>query len=415
MRKFNLPKIDVRTPTMETVSSTEFVQGVVPQKRVHFQSRSEIVQVRQDISSYQRDYYEHKGIQVTEEMRRKSLAEQNKPTSTVSKFVTSLHSAFAEHIPFTLSPDVIMTIVSQEIAQFVKNNSENQEIAKLFTKTPGEKQNINVEVDDFVYGSEHNDWMRGIEGFRVQLIEKVPSGVMEHMTPRMSVATPETNLVHLVSFMDAASKYYSYSMSTCCGVPAFNIEGTADDWDGIIRSAGKLTELLPGMALYFQNLVPILREIRNTAAGNKVDNDFWASIYKVDNGSGGPYNNGWFNNFYAHHYGMDYRTRQFVANFKNEQGSYDYTLMDGNGYKISEYNNQGYFPGKRGGGRYGGPKLNNFPSNLSNVPFTWKYLGSEIPMAFVGGVTGVEMVDGFLTPRLGISVVELNSTKKGAE
>jgi hypothetical protein len=149
--------------------------------------------------------------------------------------------------------------------------------------------------------------------------------------------------------------------------------------------------------------------------GNKVDNDFWASIYKVDNGSGGPYNNGWFNNFYAHHYGMDYRTRQFVANFKNEQGSYDYTLMDGNGYKISEYNNQGYFPGKRGGGRYGGPKLNNFPSNLSNVPFTWKYLGSEIPMAFVGGVTGVEMVDGFLTPRLGISVVELNSTKKGAK
>jgi hypothetical protein len=61
--------------------------------------------------------------------------ELGKPTSTVSNFVMALHNAFDKHIPFSLSPEVIMMIISQEVAQYIKDHSSEADIAALVTKT----------------------------------------------------------------------------------------------------------------------------------------------------------------------------------------------------------------------------------------------------------------------------------------
>jgi len=37
----------------------------------------------------------------------------------------------------------------------------------------------------------------------------------------------------------------------------------------------------------------------------------------------------------------------------------------------------------------GGPQPVDFPIGLSMVPFIWEYLGTNIPMEFVGGFIGV--------------------------
>ncbi len=296
----------------------------------------------------------------------------------------SLHDAFDQHIPFSISPEVIHSIISQEIAQYVKNNSTDKTIESLFTNTPGIKQHISVSIDHFVYGEENN-WLEGVIKFRNKLIEKIPSDILEYMLPKLSTGTLETEVAHLVSFMDAASNYYSYGMTTCCGIPKFQIEGTAEDWEKVLNSADKLSGLLPGLKEYFDNLRPVLREIRNTVDGNKIDEDWWSSIYKINTGSGGPFSNGWFNAFYAHLYDIDHETNKSIAYLKNKEHRY---LNDSK--------------------RFGGLKLNNFPSNLSCVPFTWNYYGNEIPMSFVSGVLSVEFVDGFLKPRLGVSIVENN-------
>jgi hypothetical protein len=42
------------------------------------------------------------------------------------------------------------------------------------------------------------------------------------------------------------------------------------------------------------------------------------------------------------------------------------------------------------------------------VPFEWEYYDKKFPMSFVGGVSSVELSDGFLTPKLGVTVIELN-------
>lgn len=371
--------IERKAVEIEVVPSVEFIGDVLPHKRVHYMSRSGVAQPVQKLPEYLAKRLKETGQENNLANQRKMLRQINKGENATSRFVLALHTAFAKHIPFSLSPEVIMGIISQEVAQFVKDHSDNPSVASLFTKNPEEKEKIVVEVHDFLYGSPNNNWLYGISKFRNLLVERVPSEILDCMTPRFSQNTLEIEVAHLVSFMDAASEYYEYGMVTMCGIPEFRIEGTADDWNLILKSVEKLNEQLPGLEIYFKHLKPILTEIINTVDGNKVDLDFWCSIYKENHQSGGPFSNGWFNNLYAHVYNS--------LNWKNKKTS-------------NILKTEAYFAGTP---QY---KLNCYPANLSIVPFDWNYVGQLIPMNFVAGVTSVEYEEGFLTPRLGVAVIE---------
>lgn len=352
MREFTT-RFERKTKDIQIINSMDFVKNLTDYKRIHFMSREGI-----------------------------ASSQKNLREPTTSRFVLALHDSFANHIPFSLSPEVIMSIISQEVAQYVKSNSEDLKIAGLFTTTPGQQQEIIVEVHDFIYGSCGNDWLKGVAKFQNELSKKVPSDILDRMTPKFSEGTLETEVSQLVSFMDAASKYYSYGMMTLCGIPSFRIEGTSEDWNSIIKSVDYLKDVLPGLNLYFSKLRPVLVEILNTVDGNKVDLDFWDSIYKSGGGSGGPYSSGWFNLLFAHIYGKDWQTGQFNI------------LKQDVHYQTSRMNHM---------------RLNHYPSSLSLVDFTWYYLANKIPMKFVSGVTSVEYTeDGFLKPKLGIAVLERN-------
>jgi hypothetical protein len=372
MRTFKGSNVSPFEGELLKASTLDFIKQFVPHKTSHFLSREGIVQVvpkiPKNFESFTRDQ--------PESFKTKFLAELNRGTMATSRFVFALHSAFDKHIPFSISPEVIWNIISQEVGQYVKSNSDNPAIASLFTTQTGSQEKLVVEIPFFVYGSKDNNWLEGIGLFRSQLTSKVPSKILEVMTPTFTTATPETEISHLISFMDATSKYYSFGMATCCGIPEFRIEGEPNDWENIIASCIQLEEMLPGLALYFKYLVPTLTKIKATLEGDE-DRKFWSSIYKISDESGGPYSNGWFNNFYAYVYNcMDYKTKKIT-----------------NMLKTSPQNAMHI-------------QLNDFPSNLSYVEFEWQYFDKTIPMAMVSGVTSVEMDSGFLTPKLGVAVLE---------
>ena len=56
----------------------------------------------------------------------------------------------------------------------------------------------------------------------------------------------------------------------------------------------------------------------------------------------------------------------------------------------------------------GGPTVDNFPTGLSSAPFTWNYLGTELPMVFTGGFTGVsqDASTGTTRPAIGWAIGE---------
>ena len=45
------------------------------------------------------------------------------------------------------------------------------------------------------------------------------------------------------------------------------------------------------------------------------------------------------------------------------------------------------------------------------MKFTWKYFNQKIPMSFVSGIQEVELDNGFLTPKLGIKIIEFKEIK----
>ena len=138
MRQFKTG-IEQKLVEIEILPSEDFIGELVPHKMVHFMSRTGIAQPVQKLPRYLAQRLEGTGKENELATHRKMLRELNRGETATSRFVLALHTAFAQHIPFTLSPEVIMGIISQEVAQFVKDHSDDPSIASLFTKNPGEK------------------------------------------------------------------------------------------------------------------------------------------------------------------------------------------------------------------------------------------------------------------------------------
>lgn len=293
---------------------------------------------------------------------------QDRYISPGNLFVSAAHRAFSDHYSFTIAPEVIWLIIQQEVATFVKNNAENPEIAAFFTRDSSKKTELIIDLP-FTFG-ENVDWTPHLEKFRPMLVDNVPSDIMEVMTPSFTTETPTTRLAHLVSFMDCASKYYDFGGRTLCGIPKFNVTGTVEDWEKIENSIGRLSQMLPYMSFYFGNLKTVIKEIKTSLILGYGEPSFWDSFYKVNSQSGGPYISGWINQLYAHVY------HSRGTNLKSENTDLSYIGMA------------------------------NFGTNLSFFDFNWNYLGTVINMGLGAGVIGVEMVDGFITPQIGVTVIE---------
>lgn len=272
-------------------------------------------------------------------------------------------ACFQEHIPFGLRPEVLWNTILSQVAIEIRLNPETYR--SLFTDS-SEKKLLSVEKDTLRQGHPEG-WNEAIGLFEEPLRGVIPSSIAEICLDRnLSTCGQVENLAHLVTFMDAASPFYSYKVWTLCGIPSIAIFGTLEDWDSLIKGVELLMPLFPALTDYFTDIEPALVSIKDSVAGN-LQIDFWRSIFKRNNESGGSTITGWLTKFFAFHQGP-------------------------NGLYRKQPSRQGYNPDK-------------FPSSVSSVDFIWNYFGTEIPMKLCGGVLSSEMIEGFLTPRLGWGVV----------
>jgi hypothetical protein len=344
--------------SVDLASNEEFLSAVLGEpKRFHYSSRDKHYVVNQPVTRY--------GSDVT-----RNAAAYKVPT--VSLALQSVHQAFAAHVPFSLRPDTVWYFIVHEVAEYVRQNPDR--CASLFTDTPEAKQTIAVRDDSLRYNAP-SDWLSAINLFRDPLAAKVSDRTMELFLPSFSTSTVEDETALLVALMDAASPYYQFKMYTMCGIPQVRLEGIASDWRKLYEGADRLAVEFGGLKGYFTDLLSVLQRITETAELTTRDEDFWRSIYKQDDGSGGPFVNGWFTAFFA------YEQTDKGPKFKEH---FDWAGM-----------------------RYGGYQTNEFPSHVSKVPFIWNYFGTEYQMAFAAGVTGVAYDNEFLSPRLGFAVAEV--------
>lgn len=325
----------------------------------------------------------HLSRSIIDTARRPSFKEYGDPESygpNSSLLIYALNTCYDFHLPFALSPEVIWYTIISEIATCVKKDPETY--AHLYTTTPKEKQEIIVYINTFKYG-QPNDWGMGIAQFKPELEARIPSGILEHTVKTFSTSTPEVDISLLMTFMDAASPFYSYTMRTCCGIPDIKLLGTLDDWSSIRLSVQTFQTWFPALELYLSNVIEVLNKIINSYLTDDVDTEFWSNIYKLGGGSGGPYINGWITQFFAYQYSRRCGAT-LIQHRKEGRNRYDTYLTSA-----------------------------DMPTHISTIDFIWEYYDQKIPMKFVTGIMGIEIDDeGYYTPKLGFGVIETPPKEK---
>jgi hypothetical protein len=301
--------------------------------------------------------------------------------ATVSLGVQAIHQAFAAHVPLSLTPDFLWYLIVHEVAEYVRQNPRAN--AGVFTDTPESRQVIVVR-DDSLRPGEPSGWRRSVDLVRDPLRAKISEYTMDLFLPRFSTTTDEAQTALLIALMDVVSPFYEFEWHSLCGIPQIRLEGNAADWRSLHFRAELLAREFSGLGGYFTGLLPVLQAIAETASGMTPDEEFWRSIYKHDNSSGGPFVTGWITAFFAYIQTGD------GPKFKGQFGPKD--PFDWRSLTSSDW---------------GGYITNQFPSHVSKVPFVWDYVGTRYDMAFTAGVIGVDFDDDkFLAPRLGFAVAE---------
>ena len=300
---------------------------------------------------------------------------------------------FQAHLPFGLRPEVLWQTILGQVAIEVKQNPE--EYRHLFTSSP-DKETLKVRHDGLRMSNPWG-WDQAIGMFREPLAEKVPSDILDLALPDDMTTVGDTETLGcLVTFMDAASPFYDYHVSTMCGIPKVALFGTVEDWKNRQGRVSRLAEKFPNLSTYFQTLDPILAKLTDAAEGAEVEKStmrghawrgpqfqggdrFWNSIYKRDSSSGGDTISGWLTAFFA-----------FIRTYSNGD-----TLV-----------RRDHFNWREGG--FEGINPSHFPGSASVVDFIWDYFNTEYEMKFIGGTTAavrIQTGDGeFVTPRLGWAV-----------
>src|SRR5215472_3505397 len=217
--------------------------------------------------------------------------------ATVSLGIQAIHQAFAAHMPLSLTPDLLWYVIVSEVAEYVRQNPDRHD--GLFTDTPGSKQTLVVR-DDSLRRDAPSDWQRSIGLICDPLRAAISDYTMDLFVPRFSTTTKEAEAALLIALMDVVSPYYDFRWLTRCGIPQIRLEGEAADWRSLHFRADLLAREFDGLTGYFADLLPVLQTIAETASGMTPDEEFWRSIYKYDDRSGGPYVTGWITAFFAY-------------------------------------------------------------------------------------------------------------------
>jgi hypothetical protein len=184
-------------------------------------------------------------------------------------FVSLVFAAYSRHHHLILSADDIWIAITTAFSRFVNANAE--EMREIFVSHKGTKE---LEVNG-VGRMGGIDWNRFLDQM-AQLIESnTNSEIREWIIPNFTTTTPTIRTVGAITLMSAMKKYFSYSVTLSCGIPAVTLRGTLGDWELLRHKIERLKDFQqPVLTEWYHVLVPILDQFVSSYCGN-VDQDFW--------------------------------------------------------------------------------------------------------------------------------------------
>jgi hypothetical protein len=295
-------------------------------------------------------------------------------SSKMNPFVFAVHTAYAQHRPLIISPDMIWLLICQGFTKHVDYHSE--ELRSKFVQFSG-KRKISIATEpismNFHKGNIDNPWELMFPAFADSINKYVGNDFSKLIVSKFSTTTPTDKAAFEVTLMDAMSNYFEYEVTTSCGIPQISLEGSLNDWGKIKENILKLKGY--NIDNWINSLEPLIDEFINAKKG-KINHEFWASIYKLNGGSGGPYIKGWLIKLFP-----------YLSTTSDKPRPNNY--ID-----------------KEPTSTFSGLKTNDFYNGISQADFIWNYFGTKFEMEFVAGFIGVKQdkVTLALRPEIGWAV-----------
>ncbi|AXT54621.1 DUF4419 domain-containing protein [Aquimarina sp. AD1] len=311
--------------------------------------------------------------------------ELNKEIINTNHFLLMLQFAFNQHKPISISPDNIWLLICQGFSEHIKLNSEDfKDIIGV-----NEKQTIQVRRDDFVIG-EDNPWEQIFPEFTNKITQTINEGLYSNIVLEFSTSTEKEINAFEIAFMDSMSNYFDYEFASLCGIPEIEIKGTIEDYIKIINAIEELKKY--NLEWWISSVTPNINKIIQTLKGES-NTDFWNSIYKENNESGGPFITGWIADFFPY-LKTSITEQNGSIDFSQQSISKDQILktiqiddLNFDNYKIHKVQIRNPRLTNSNDSKL---KLDDFPSGLSIVPFKWNYIDKEFDMNFVSGFMGIK-------------------------
>lgn len=313
-------------------------------------------------------------------------------------FILAVMTAYDQHYPLVLSPDMVWLLILQGLACHVNANPEK--LRHHFVAHEGKLQ-IRVRRDGFRKGDPGNDWTGVFSELSAKVRSHIGPATHDLIVSKFSTTSVADTAAMNVALLDTVQSYFILSMVTACGFPSITLEGTPQDWQRLRERAQKLQRF--DLDWWIPHLLPVLDQFVATSQ-SRPDKQFWCNFYKLQvNGSGSEYIHGHIVNLFPYFgfsrahparalaeyetlirrdkYRSEETIRAQVAAFKTK------IAQD----EIPEFRGtlrRNPFIGKAKLGTHEGMTTRDVSTKLSCAPLVWDYFGTPHQMELLAGFVG---------------------------
>lgn len=218
-------------------------------------------------------------------------------TYSTNAVAAAMVTAYAEHRPLVLSPDMIWLLILQGFASHIEANPEK--MRPFFVDFQGQKT---LEVfRNWAKGNPDNPWENVFDEFGKKIAKETKGDLAANCAPRFTTTGIVEKAAFDISLMRAMDPFFDYRVTLLCGIPEITLEGTAADWELLEHHAASLAQY--DLAWWIEPLKPILHEFTKAAQG-QADTAFWENMVKKRYFSAGctsqPFLTGWMLNFFPY-------------------------------------------------------------------------------------------------------------------
>lgn len=171
--------------------------------------------------------------------------------------IAAAATAFKQHYPLVLSPDMLWLTVLQGVAQHVANHSDSLRARLVQHQT---KIELVVDGATGLLPANSAEMLGAVTSFRDLISRHIQPDKAFLLQTEFSTTTDLERIALSVVLMDTFEPYFDYVFACICGIPSITLEGTPEDWALLESKVQALHETDLGLSWWTEHLLPLCRQ-----------------------------------------------------------------------------------------------------------------------------------------------------------